>query len=460
MKRSNPTKQKKTAKNKGAGTGKLKRAKETVKKSRTRVSKKEIFELISPPKGMKEILPNEMPLLNKVVDTLVGVARFYGFSKIETPILEKAELFIRSVGKQTDIVEKEMFTLTTKGGTKLVLRPELTAPIVRSYIQNGMHKLPQPQKLYYLGPLFRHDRPQAGRYRQFHQIGLEIIGGNNDPVYDAQLIRIFYRMLEDLKIKELIVHINSIGCKACRSDYRTKLINYYKYKDVCGDCKRRIKQNPLRLLDCKKDICQPSKEGIPSILDSLCNPCKNHLKQVLEYLEEVNVPYILDSLLVRGLDYYSKTVFEIFCEGNKLALAGGGRYDYLAEMLGGRATPAVGAAMGIERVINLIEELDIKLPIKKDKAKVSLIYVGDLAKKKVLPVMDELRKSNVSVSIALGKKSLSGQLELANKEGVSLALILGQKEVYEESIIIRDMKSGIQESVPITKVVEEVKKRL
>lgn len=434
--------------------------KKIAKKKEAKKTTKKVIEALAPPRGMHDILPEDAPVRNKIIDTAKQIAEYYGFSEIETPILEKVELFTKSIGETTDIVEKEMYTLRTKGGDHLVLRPEGTAPVVRAYLQNGMHKLPQPQKLYYIGPFFRHERPQAGRLRQFHQVGFEIVGGDGDPIYDAEIILMFYRTLEELKTGSLTVHINSIGCRICRPGYRSKLVNHYKNQEVCEDCKRRIKNSPLRLLDCKKELCQPVKAGAPSILDSLCSLCRNNLKQVLEHLEELELPYILNPLLVRGFDYYNRTVFEIFVEGNNLALASGGRYDYLAEMIGGRSTSAGGAAMGIERVVEVMRESNPKAFEQKTKNEVFLAHIGELAVKKSLSLIEELRKNNISVTTSFEKKSLSNQLESANKGNVQIALILGQKEVYEKSVIIRNMETGVQESVPIEKIAGEIKKRL
>ena len=403
----------------------------------------------------------------KIEEEARDIAEFYSFLRIETPLLEAAELYERGIGEETDVVQKEMYTLRTKGSGKLALRPEYTAAIMRSYLQHGMHRLPQPQRLYSFGPVFRHDRPQAGRYRQFYQFNLEILGGDSDAIYDAQVIIAFYKLIEELKVKPLIIQINSIGCRICRPNYRKKLVEYYRDEEICRDCERRLKVNPIRLLDCKKEVCQTAKAGVPNIFDSLCSLCRGHLKQVLEYLEEANLPYVLNHLLARGLDYYSRTVFEIFLEeaipagrqGN-LALAGGGRYDYLAEVLGGRPTPAVGGALGVQRLIEILQTSGTAIPLRTSKPKVFLVHIGNDAKKKSLSLMEELRRANISTSNALGKDSLSAQLEAANKMGVPLALILGQREVYEGSVIIRDMENGVQEPIPMRNMVEEIKKRL
>lgn len=437
-------------------TGKVKKIK-AVKSAVKNIKKTKL--IFQTPRGMRDIIPYEWPFWEKVQRAAKELAEFYNFGRIETPVLENADLFIRGIGEATDIVEKEIFILKTKGGDSLALRPEMTAPVVRSYIQNNLHRLPQPAKLFYFGPVFRHGNPQAGRYRQFNQFGLEILGGESDPLYDAQIILTVYRFLEELKIKNLIVQINSIGCRACRPNYRRKLLEHYKKQNPCGNCLRRLEINPLRVLDCKDKICEPIKAAAPSVLDSLCANCKGHFKEVLEYLEELSLPYNLNPHLVRGLDYYSRTVFEIFTEGNGLALAAGGRYDYLTELLGGRPTPGVGVAAGIERIIEIMKANDVnKSP--KPKGKVFLIHFGDVTKRKSLALIEEFRKRGIPIAEALGKDSLSAQLERAAKVESPLALVFGQKEVYEGSIIIRDMITGAQESVLLTKVIEEVKHRL
>ncbi len=433
------------------------------KKTMKKISKKK--HIFQSPRGMHDILPNEEPARAKLYKAAKEVLEYYGFNKIETPIVEEEELFIRTVGEDTDIVTKEMYLVRSKGKIRLVLRPEMTASIVRSYLEHGMHRLPQPQKFYYVGPAFRHENPQAGRYRQFYQIGAEIVGGESDPIYDAQTVVAFVRLLEEIGLKNLIVGINSIGSAGDRQNYKKKLIEYYKgnLKEICDDCKRRMKTNPLRLLDCKSRGCQTVAEEAPVVLDYLSGASKAHFKSVLEYLDEAGIPYILKPRLVRGLDYYNKTVFEIFAEDDERgerALVAGGRYDYLAESIGGRPTPGVGAALGVERVLEVIKGKDPSFGVPRPKKRVYLVHVGQLAKRKCISLLEELRKENLTVMSNLGKTSLSNQLELADKGGATLALILGQKEVFEESIIIRDMKTGVQETVPLTKLVREIKKKI
>ncbi len=413
-------------------------------------------------KGMHDILPEDFKLFAAVKSIIDKFASFYNFSPIETPVLESLELFERSSGQSTEVVQKQMFSLLTKGGDALAVRPEGTPGIVRAYIEHGLSHAPHPLKLYYYGYMFRYEKPQAGRYRQFHQAGFEIFSNEIDPIYDVQAILTSDRILEAIGIKNLTVQINSIGDKNCRPPYLEKLIKYYKSKSklLCADCKERLKKNPLRLLDCKEDQCQELKLEAPKLLDFLDSNCRNHFRRVLEYLEDLHIPYMLNTSLVRGLDYYTKTVFEITAEGLDASLAGGGRYDYLAELLGGRKTPAVGVAIGIERVIEIIKAHNINLPMPKVKSKIFISQIGEAAKKKALSLIEDLRNEGILVAEALGKDSLRAQMKMADRYGADIGLILGQREVYEETIIVRDLKSGVQETVPLKRLAEELKKRL
>lgn len=417
--------------------------------------------LLQTPKGMHDILPSEQQWWERIRTTASDLAAFYGFSKIETPILEYASLFERGVGEETDVVTKEMYIVKTKGGDTLALRPEGTAPLARAYVEHNLGRGAQPQKLFYEGPMFRYENPQSGRYRQHHQLGFEVIGGTNDPLYDAQVIILFDRLLSALKLKNVLLRVNSIGCKVCRPVYRKQLVEYYKKHDkkLCEDCRRRLVANPLRLLDCKKEQCQPFKAHAPNFLDKICVGCSRHFKGMLEYLDELKIAYELDNQLVRGFDYYSKTVFEFaIADADVGSVGGGGRYDYLIETFGGRLTPAIGGALGMERLLLAMKTQQIALPARSQK-RVFLVHIGDLAKRKALQVIDELRLANIPVVEALGRDSIKAQMKVADKEKFPLALILGQKEIYEESIIIRDLDTGLQESVPLGKMVQEIKKR-
>ncbi len=416
--------------------------------------------IIQSPKGMRDILAGDRSWWDKITKVFSELKDIYNFDLIETPVLEYAKLFETAMNKETDLISKEMYTFKTKGGDFLVLRPEGTVTTARAYIENNLSHKGQPQRLCYFEPMFRHENTQAGRYREFHQMGFEILGGANDSIYDAEVIQVIYRLLQELKIKNIVLKINSIGCRNCRPNYERRLKAYYsKYeRELCADCKKRLETNPLRLLDCKNESCQPFKKNAPNILDKLCSSCSSHFKSVLEYLEELGIEYTLDSQLVRGLDYYDRTVFEIFSGGEgAIALAGGGRYDYLAEKIGGKPTPAVGGAIGVERIVDAMKAQEIILEPKEIK-KVFFIHIGEVAKKKSLKIIEELRKKKIAVAEDLGRESLKSQLKLANKKGIHLVLILGQKEVYEESIIIRNLKTSIQESIPLSKLTDSVKK--
>ena len=343
------------------------------------------------------------------------------------------------------------------------MRPEGTAPIMRAYLEHGWESIPQPVKAFYLGQMFRHESPQAGRYRQFHQFGFEVIG-SEDPVSDAELILIAMNLLKDMGIKNLICEINSLGDKTCRIKYKQALKDYFRnhIKKMCSNCQRRFKANPLRILDCKEEKCKEIILKAPQILDFICDDCRSHFKKLIEFLDELEVPYLLNPYLVRGLDYYTKTVFEIYNEekrSSQSALAGGGRYDGLGEILGGKNIPAVGFACGIERVIYEMKESKARVPAR-PMPKIFLVQLGDLGKKKSLKLMEEFRKHNIFVSESLSKHSIKSQMKSADKEGVKLTLILGQKEALDNEIIIRDMTSGVQETIPIPKLINEIKKRL
>lgn len=415
-------------------------------------------------KGMHDVMPEEQYLWDKILKSAKETLEFYNFQPITVPVVEQLDLYAKTTGETSEIVEKQMFSVKTKGGDLLALRPEFTPGIARAYIEHGLSHQPQPIKLFTIGPVFRGEQPQAGRLRQFNQIDFEILSPENDPIYDAQIIIATYRILENLKIKNLNIRINTIGCKTCRPNFKKALTAYYRAheKELCGDCKRRLSLNPLRLLDCKVLACQPLKENAPITLDYLCSHCKHHFKGLLEYLEDLKLPYSLSNTLVRGLDYYTKTVFEIFTDGDPdldFALAGGGRYDYLIEMIGGKATAAVGVAMGIERIIEAMKKRELNVHIR-PKSKIFLIHIGDLAKKKSLSLIEVLRTAGINVIESLGKESMDSQMRVAGKFGSPLALIFGQKEAYEESIIIRDMKTGAQEIVPLAKIADMIKKKL
>jgi len=422
---------------------------------------------IDPPqllRGMKDIIPQEQVYWDYIKERAKKILDVYGFKRIDTPILESLKLFIHSTGKYTDIIEKEMFSFTDENGEKIALKPEATPGIARAYIEHGMFNLPQPVKLYTISPLFRRERPQAGRTRQHHQIDLEVLG-EKGPIVEAQLLAVIYNLYQELGIK-VKIKINSIGCRECRPQYRENLVAYLKSNKskLCPVCQKRLTRNPLRVLDCKEEKCQPVIEGAPQIVDWLCSDCKSHFTKVLEYLDELGIPYEPDPYLVRGLDYYTRTVFEVWPEGGEdlprqSALGGGGRYDDLIESLGGRETPACGAGLGIERAILKIKENKIDVLPKKE-IDIFVAQLGEKAKIKALCLFEELRKKGFSIAENFCKGSLRSQLDLANKLGAKITLILGQKEVLDKTILIRDMESGIQEEISYSKVISTIKKKL
>ncbi|MFH1564383.1 MAG: histidine--tRNA ligase [bacterium] len=424
-----------------------------------KLSKKIKFQTL---RGMKDILPESQKYWDIIRDNIDKLMKDYRYGRIDLPILEDANLFIRGIGKQTDIVEKEMFSFIDQGGDNVTLRPEPTAGIARAYVEHGMLSMPQPVKLYCLGPMFRREKPQSGRQRQFYQFGCEVLGGA-DSIIDSQLINICYQFFKKLNI-EVTTQINSIGCPECRAGYIKTLIAYYKNKkaSICENCRKRLTKNPLRLLDCKEKKCQIFKESAPQILDWLCEDCRTHFEQVLEYLDGMEIPYSLNPLLVRGLDYYNKTVFEFYeaneSEERQNALGGGGRYDYLIQLLGGQPTPAVGFGIGIERVIAKIRDNGLK--ISEPKYDIFIAQLGVPAKCQAMALFDQMRLAGISVAENFHKDSLKSQLEIANKLKVKYTIIIGQKEVIGETVLLRNMEGGVQEIINYKKIIDDVKKRL
>jgi len=415
-------------------------------------------------RGVHDILPDDHAYFTIIKKVVRHRARQAGFRRISTPVFEAKNLFVRGVGEQTDIIEKELYSFSTKkGADELALRPEGTAGIVRAFIQHGMNQLPQPVELYYFEPFFRHDRPQKGRYRQFHQFGFEVIG-EPDPGIDAQIIQLANTIHFDLRIADkLKLQINTIGCPKCREKFVNQLRDYFigKERSLCRNCVRRLEENPLRILDCKNEDCQILAENAPKFKNVICEECQDHHKKVLELLDSVEIEYFENPQLVRGLDYYSRTVFEFWEESEDAqnSVGGGGRYDELVEQLGGSLTAACGYAGGIERLVELMKSSRMLAP-DKDKIDIFVAQLGFGAKKVALQILTELRSRGVHALGALGKSSMKDQLGKADKFGVKYALILGEVEVREGKIILRDMKSGVQEVVPIGKVVDKVIKKL
>ena len=408
-------------------------------------------------RGMRDLWGEPLALHEHVRSVATRVLREHQFQGIEVPVVEFTRLYERGSGETTDIVTKELYAFETRGGDQVALRPEFTPGIARAYVENGLSRLGLPQRLFTVGPLFRHDKPQRGRYRQLWQADAEIIGGTSDPIYDAQAIVALHRILKELKVSTTL-EINSIGDRMCRPGYRKLLVAYYEahQKDLCEDCARRLHQNPLRLLDCKEPGCAKLRENAPKMLDKLCAPCAAHFTEVMEYLDELGIPCTMNPYLVRGLDYYNRTVFEFVHEIG--SLAGGGRYDYLLETLGAKPAPAVGWGLGVDRIADALGER-YQVPGKKERP-VFVAHAGEKAKKCALSLIQLLVEAGIPVRDALAKDSLKAQLKAADKEGCPLALIVGQKEAFDRTAIIRDFKTGLQEPFPLARIAEEVKKRL
>lgn len=423
-------------------------------------NKKKVYQLV---KGMKDILPEDEKYWSAVTEVVENLATKYGFSKIETPVLEAADLFVRGTGAATDIVEKEMYSFVDQGGEKLALRPECTPGVVRAYIEHGLINLPQPVKLFYFSPMFRHDKPQSGRYRQFYQVGFEVIG-DAEPVIDAQLITLAYQIYTAFQLQPT-VQINSIGCPECRPAFEQALKEHFKKErnKLSETSKERLSKNVLRILDSKEEEDQPIIARAPQQMDFLCEGCQKHFMQVLEYLDDLQVPYFLNSRIVRGLDYYTRTTYELWLgdeeAGRTSALGGGGRYDSLVELLGGRPTPASGFAIGVERLILQLKEHDVKGKERR-RPEVFVAQLGNEARRKALILYEQLYKAGVLSAESFSKSGLKPQLEISDRLNVPYTIIVGQKEIIDDTVLLREMTGGMQEVVPFSKIVPEILKRL
>ncbi len=410
--------------------------------------------LYQAPRGTSDILPQEQAYWRYVEQKAAEVCQLYGYERIDVPAFEDAGLFSRSVGEGTDIVEKEMYTFEDRGGNKITLLPEGTASICRAYVEHGLHNLSQPVKLYYMTSVFRYERPQAGRYRQHHQFGYEAIGDDN-PALDAEVIDMAWQFFRSLNLHHLSLSLNSIGCKTCRPRYLIALKDYYANytDDLCSDCKTRLTRNPLRLLDCKKPLCQPIADSAPRSTEYLCPQCDEHFNQLKKYLGLLGLPFTVNHRLVRGLDYYTRTVFEVQpeAEGAQSTLGGGGRYDDLIEELGGKPTPAIGFAAGLERIIFNLKKYNVTVPAL-HKPQVFIAYVGDEAKDEAIKLASRLRRAGIGVIEAIGSKSLKAQLRQANTLGVRHVVIIGDQEIKTGTVILRDMTNAQQETVPLTQL--------
>lgn len=415
--------------------------------------------LTNAPRGTKDILPDTVGDWNYVEGEIRELCRRFGYSEIRTPIFEHTELFQRGIGEGTDVVDKEMYTFTDRGERSITLRPENTASAVRAYLQNKLYAQSNLVKLFYIGSMFRYDRPQAGRMREFHQFGVEALGEAN-PAVDAEVILLAMNLLEGLGLKDLELSINSVGCPKCRSKYRSMLQDFFrdKLEDLCEDCRSRFERSPLRILDCKKDSDKPYMADAPKITDCLCEECADHFAKLKELLTSAGISFTHDPRLVRGLDYYTKTAFEIKYPplGAQSAVAGGGRYDGLIEEMGGNPTPAVGFATGLERLLLALESQNL-LPEKNRSVDAYVVALGEAAQAEGFKLLNSLRQQGLSAAMDFAGRSMKAQMKQANKLGAKYSVILGEDEIAEGVVMLRSMEDSSQAKVPMNQVAEKIK---
>lgn len=410
-------------------------------------------------KGMNDILPGEIETWQFLEAKAREVFGTYGYSEIRTPTVEKTELFCRSIGETTDIVEKEMYTFNDKSDNSLTLRPEGTAPVMRSFIQNRLHTLDPVSKLYYLGPMFRYERPQKGRYRQFHQIGVEVLGVE-DAKIDAQVLAMLHHYFCEIGISAVVLQLNSLGCPECRPTYRQQLIDYLEARldKLCPECQRRYRTNPLRVLDCKVDGCKTATGDAPSVLEHLCPGCEQHFSQVKGHLQALEIPFVINPRMVRGLDYYVRTTFELVTDqlGAQNAVAAGGRYDGLVESLGGPALPGIGFAIGVERLVLMKGEDRVV----QDAPQLFLAALGEEAAERAFVLMSRLQRSGIRAEMDYQGKSLKAQLRRANKLNAAYTLILGEEELQAGEAQLKNMADSSQQSVVLDSLAEVLSEKL
>jgi histidyl-tRNA synthetase len=414
------------------------------------------------PRGTIDILPEDQPYWRHLRDQIDLVAAQFGYERIDIPIFEETSLYVRGVGEGTDIVDKEMYSFQDKGGRDITLRPEFTAGIMRAYLQHGMKTWPQPVKLYSMGPIFRYERVQAGRYRQHTQFDIECIG-EMDPAVDLEVMSVAWQLYANLGFQGLAFQLNSTGCPRCRPAYLERLVAYYQphREAICDDCKRRLERNPLRLLDCKVPDCQPIIAAAPHSSDHLCPECSGHLTQLRRYLDALQRPYTINPRLVRGLDYYTKTVFEVWAQGigAQNAVCGGGRYDGLAEQLGAEHTPGIGFGSGVERLVMTMKEQGVAVPGLPG-PQVVLVYHGAAAKLRSLELLSAVRAAGFRAVIGFGDRSLKAQLRSANRSGARLALVLGDEELAQGTVMLQDLQTSERQPLAQDALVAALRARL
>ena len=415
--------------------------------------------LTNAPRGTKDILPDTVGDWLYVENKIRSLCQSFGYQEIRTPMFEHTELFQRGIGEGTDVVDKEMYTFQDRGDRSITLRPENTASVVRAYLQNKLYGDNALTKLFYIGSMFRYDRPQAGRMREFHQFGVEAIGEIN-PAVDAEIILLAMKLLEGLGLKDLELYINSVGCPKCRSKYREMLQDFFrdKLEDLCEDCQSRFERSPMRILDCKRDSDKPYMAEAPRITDCLCDECSEHFNRLQKYLTKVGVRFSIDPRLVRGLDYYTKTAFEIKYPplGAQSAVAGGGRYDGLIEEMGGNPTPAVGFATGLERVLLALAKQGL-LPDKKNDVDVYVVALGERAQEEAFKLVMDLRDAGLNAAVDYAGRSMKAQMKQANKLNARYAAIMGDDELADGVVVLRDMAGSEQEKLPVNKLVDKIR---
>lgn len=416
--------------------------------------------MINIPKGTKDVLPQESYKWHYIEGKVREIANEFNLKEIRTPTFEHTELFLRGVGETTDVVNKEMYTFLDKGERSITLKPEGTAGVVRAYLENGLASLAMPLKMYYITPVFRYEKPQAGRLREHHQFGIEVYGSES-AVTDAEVISIASSLFEKLNINNLTLNINSIGCPTCRAEYNKALKEYYRphLDDMCETCRERFDKNPLRILDCKEEKCKEINVNAPAITDYLCDDCKAHFESLKEYLTAMNIPFVVNSRIVRGLDYYTRTVFEFVSNniGSQGTVCGGGRYDGLVEQLGGKHTPCAGFGMGIERLLLLMDSVGIDIP-ENDGISVYFATFGENALKKALLYTSLLRKAGVSADFDHLNKSFKAQFKYANKINAKYVVSIGDDEINSGVLKVKNMQNGEETTCDIAEFEESIKK--
>lgn len=417
---------------------------------------------ISGPRGTQDILPDKINYWQSLEQTIRKLCQLYAYQEIRTPIFEHTELFLRGIGETTDVVQKEMYTFNDRKGRSITLRPENTAAVVRSYLEHKLYSSPQPNKLYYIGPMFRYDRPQAGRLRQFHQFGIEAIGTAN-PTIDAEVIQLAMRFFQQLGLTELKLYINSVGCPNCRPHYRQLLQAYLQdsLAQFCPDCQSRFERNPLRMLDCKQEQCQKLLQTAPVVSDCLCLECQDHFTGLKQLLTAAQVSYSHNPRLVRGLDYYTKTAFEIQYPplGAQSAVCGGGRYDGLIEQCGGSPTPGIGFAIGLERVLLALEKQEL-LPAAPNASAVFVAYIGQAVQANAFKLLTQLRCADINTDMNYIERGLKAQLKHAVRIGARFTLIVGETEASQGKVVVKNMETGEQYLIDEIAVVDKLKEEL